>query len=140
MATFFFIDDADTTHEDASDWYSSYGWHMSTDAGDIELQAVHYDWLDDLSDSDIADRLTERYPDLSDDDAAEIVERAREIRDCAESICSHLDDAVAAYEARDYAACVAALDAATGEESDHGDTPASSQLRRALLADVEVKF
>lgn len=59
--------------------------------------------------------------------------QARSVRVAADSICGLLDEAVAAYEARDLDACRAALLAAYSEESDHGDVPATSALAGELL-------
>lgn len=129
--------DADTSHEDSRGWYESYGWHLTTEnAGDVCLQAVEYDWLDG-SDAAAVRKLRASDSDLTSDDAEAIVERAREVRDAAESVCGLLDDAVQAYEARDLDRCRRALLDAYIAESDHGDAPATQSLAGELLATVE---
>ena len=125
--------DADTSHEDARDWYGSYGWHLTTEnAGDVTLDAVEYDWLD-MTDERAAEELRAVYADLTSDEALSIVTAARSVREAAESICGALDTAVSAYERRDLAGVRAALLAAWSQESDHGDTPATSTLAGQLL-------
>lgn len=127
-------DGADTEHQEARDWYESYGWHLTTEsAGDVTLQAVEYDWLDSSDDADVIARLLESDESLTADEAAEIVSRAREVRQAAESICSLLDDAVAAYEAVDGPAVVRCLKDAADAEWEHGDAPATQALSDALL-------
>lgn len=133
-------DDADTSHETAQDWYESYGSHLSTlNAGDVCIQAVDYDWLDDDDDddSDVRDKLLESDDRLSSDEAEALVGMARSAREAAEEICRLLDDAVEAYESGDYAACVKALDAAKSREMEHGDCPASSGLQDQLIANID---
>lgn len=125
--------DADTDHEDARGWYSNYGWHTSTEVGhDVELQAVEYDWLDGDSESAVA-KLMKSDSELTEEEASTIVDVARSVREAAESVESKLVAAVEAYEAGDYAACVAALDACEAIERDHGDSPATQALRSQLL-------
>ena len=126
---------ADASHEDARDWYYSYGWHLSTEhAGDVTHDAVEYDWLDDSDESAVA-KLRQSDSRIRHSEAEAIVERARDIRDAAESICDTLDSAATAYEARDLTACKAALLAAYDAESDHGDAPATESLADALLVE-----
>lgn len=130
--------DADLTHEDARDWYGSYGWHISTeDEGDITLDAVAYDDLDGTDEEVIAD-LRETYESLTLDEAESIVEKARSVREAAESVESLLLAAVAAYEARDLAGVVEALDDCERVESEHGDSPAQQSLRSEMLEEVEI--
>jgi len=129
--------DADTDHEDARGWYDSYGWHLTTeDAGDVMLQAVRYDWLDDEDDAVIT-RLRKADSDLSADEAESIVTAARSTREAAESICDLLDEAVEAYERGDLDGAKQALLSAYSQESDHGDTPATSVLAGNLLEAAE---
>lgn len=128
-------EDADTSHETAQDWYESYGQHLSTvNAGDVCIQAVDYDWLDDADDSDVRDKLIESDDRLSSDEAEDLVSMARSVREAADEICGLLGEAVEAYEAGDYEACIQALEAAKSLELDHGDCPASSELRSRLIA------
>jgi hypothetical protein len=128
------IDDADTSYEDAHDWYNAYGWHWSTEHhGDVSLQAVEYDWLDDDDDDAVIAKLMVEYPDLLEDEAASIVEKARDIRDTGIQIESLLSDAVEAYERGDEDAVIYALDRANEIENEHGDAPASLSLRHQLL-------
>lgn len=127
--------DADTTHEDSRDWYDSYGWHLSTqDAGDVCLQAVEYDWLDDKEDVTAIRNLMRDDDGLTADEAEEIVQRAHEVREAGESICELLDEAVAAYDSGDLEPCRRALLAAYDQESEHGDAPAAQSLAGKLLA------
>jgi hypothetical protein len=130
--------DADTEHETAEEWYDSYGWHLTTEnAGDAFLQAVEYDWLDDYDDDAVIARLLESDDQLNRDEAASMVTKAREIRECAESICDLLDEAVEAYQQGDADKVEELLDAAKSHESDHGDSPASDSLRSSLLASLD---
>jgi len=126
-------DNARTTHESAENWYDGYGAHITTEeCGDICHSAVDFDWLEH-DDSEVAELLLASYPNLSADDRESLVSMARRIREAAESVVGLLEDAVAAYEEGDLDATVAALDAASSEESDHGDDPACRSLRDALL-------
>lgn len=129
--------DADTSHEDARDWYSAYGWHLPTEhGGDVCHDAVEYDWLDD-DDDVVVKKLMASRAHLRRSEAEGIVSAARSIREAAEELEALLGDAVDAYEAGDVEACITALDAAEALESDHGDTPASSALRNELLVESE---
>lgn len=126
--------EADTTHEDAREWYDSYGWHLTTEkAGDVLLQACEYDWLDEENDDEVADKMREWDSDLTRDEALSIAHKARSVRDDAEVVCGLLDEAVEAYNRADYDAVVAALDKAKSVESAHGDSPASNSLRAELV-------
>lgn len=131
--------DADTTHADAHDWYGAYGWHLTTeDAGDVTLDAVDFDWLDETDDEDLMrDRvvasLRRDHPRLTADEAEAILGKAIEVRDAAEAIEEALDDAAEAYERGDLEACRSALLAAHSRESDHGDAPATRSLAARLL-------
>lgn len=128
-------DKADTTHEDAREWYDSYGWHLTTDRGDVILQAVEYDWLDEDDDTTCTRLITEQ--DITAADAAEIVEMAQSVRGMAEEVEGLLDAAVAAYEAGDLAGTIAALAAAGHREGDAGDSPATQALAAQLLEAYE---
>lgn len=127
------VENADLEHETAEEWYGAYGAHISTEHhGDLKHDVVEYDWLDG-DDSVIVERLQEMYDELSDDEADSLVALARGIREAAESVVSNLEAAVEAYERRDIAAVIDALEAASLVERDHGDDPASRQLRMQLL-------
>lgn len=122
---------ADTTHDSAREWYESYTWYLSTDDGDVSLQAVKYSWLGDLATAKT--KLREKYPGLEDCEAEELVEQAASVRGAAEEIETELAAAVKAYEASDLDACVAALRRASDLEGDHGDDQAATALANALL-------
>lgn len=135
--TYRFLPLADLDHEDARGWYDSYGWHLTTEsAGDVTLQAVEYDWLDETDDHAI-DLLVAADGDLTRDEAESIVERARTVRDAAESVESRLKTAVTCYQAGDLAGVIEALKQAASIETDHGDSPATSSLRSALLEEID---
>lgn len=131
--------DADITHEDAEDMYSSYGWHLSTeDAGDVTLQAVEFDWLDQSDDSGVAAKLLDSTrghgrSKMTVDEAEQIVAKAREVRESMESIDGLLEQAVAAHERGDVDSVIETLDNAQRQESEHGDCPESTSLRGKLL-------
>jgi hypothetical protein len=139
MAKYTLADGADLTHKDAREWYEAFGWHLTTaDAGDVCLQAVEYDWLDQSDDNGVILKLCDSMPrQLTVEEAASIVEMARSVREAAEAIESLLDEAVAAYESGDAKETIAALDRCASYESDYGDSPASSSLRSELLAEVK---
>lgn len=127
---------ANTRHEDARDWYGDYGWHLSTEhAGDVLLQAIEFDWLDE-SDVEVGGKLLSDNDDLSEDEAIEIIRMARSVREMAENIDSLLDDAVDAYERGDLDETRKALLAAYAAESEAGDEPATKDLADRLLSDV----
>ena len=125
-------------HEMARDWYNCYGWHISTGrAGDVTLQAVEYDWLDLRDDSGVARILCDSMPrQLSVDEAVQIVEMARSVREAGEVVEELLDEAVEAYGVGDLAAVIDALDRCESFESDFGDSPATQSLRSQLLAEI----
>jgi hypothetical protein len=125
--------DADTSHEDARDWYAAYGAHVSTrDAGDVTHDAVKYDWLDS-PDEEVVAQLMASDDRLTHGEAEALVGLARDIRVAAESVCDLLDDAEAAYDAGDLDACKEALLSAYSQESDHGDEPATQSLASEIL-------
>jgi DNA-binding phage protein len=123
--------------ETAESWYDSYGWHLTTDReGDVELQAVDYDWLDG-TDDEAVDQLVERYPALRRREARAIVERAREVRETADAIEGMLSSAVEAYERGDLDGVLEALREATRLEGPHGASPATDALRAALVEEID---
>ena len=128
---------ADTEHETAAEWYSSYGAHISTEHhGDLTHDTVDFDDLDD-DDAEIVERLQEVYEDLSEDEAESLIALARSIREAAESFVSNLEAAVEAYEAGDLDQVIEALEAASSEEKEHGDDPSAKQLHKQLLEEVK---
>jgi len=128
---------ADLSHEDARDWYSSYGWHLDTEeCGSVTHDVVEYDWLDQDDDAVVA-LLLEAMDDLTQDEAESIVAAAREIREAAEEVEAALEAAVEAYEDDDLDGVIAALDEARRIEIEHGDAPAANALRSQLLEEVE---
>lgn len=130
---------ADLDHESAKDWYENYGWHITTEKeGDVTLDAVEYEWLDG-TDDEVCAKLLETY-DLTDSEAAAIVFMARKVREAAETVADLLDEAVAAYQRGDMDAVVEALDEAARVESEHGDSPATDDLRSQLLDDAVPTF
>lgn len=122
---------ADTEYESAREWYARYTWYLSTDAGDVSVQAVQYDWLDDIDEAGV--NLRRRHPGLTDDEAAALVAQAAAVREAAEDIEAELAAAVEAYEAGDLEECVSYLRTASDLEGDHGDDPATTALAQALL-------
>lgn len=123
---------ADTSHESGKDWYDSYGAHIETEHyGDLEVQAVCWEWLDGSDEN--AERILSRDRELSRAEAEELVTLAREVRDAAEAIDSLLGDAVSAYQVGDLEACKRALLSASSIELDHGDDPATTDLAGKLL-------
>jgi hypothetical protein len=129
-------DNADLTYEDARDWYDSYGWHIPTKReGDVLLQAVKYDWLDDADDQVVIKKLRAKYKRLTYDEADALVACARMVRDTAEQVESLLEEAVEAYLRGDLDGVIEALDQAASLELDHGDSPASNSLRSQLIDD-----
>lgn len=129
--------DADLSHEDARDWYSSYGWHIDTeDCGSVTHDVVEYDWLDQDDDA-VVDLLLEAMGDLTQDEAEGIVAAAREIREAAEGVEAALEAAVEAYQQGDLDGVIAALDEAKRIEAQHGDAPAANALRSQLLEESE---
>jgi len=134
-------ENADTSHEDAREWYAGYGAHISTEhAGDITHDAVDYDWLDDDTNQEIAEKLMVIYGDLSEDEGLALARLARRIREAAETVVGLLEDAVIAYDADDLDAVIEALDAASSEESEHGDDPAAQSLRKKMVEEVEENY
>jgi len=127
---------ADLTHESAKDWYDNYGWYISTEKeGDVDLDAVEYEWLDG-TDEEVISKLLETY-DLTDREAAAIAFMARKVREAAEAVAGLLDEAVAAYQRGDLARVLEVLDKAERVEWEHGDCPATRALRSQLLDDTE---
>ena len=119
-------------HVTAEEWYDAYGWNLSTEhAGDVILQAVEYDWLDE-SDESVLEKLMAEHENLTDDEALEIVAKARSIRQDAEEIEARLIEAVKAYHAGEPDECLAALDRAKAVSVPHGDDESRS-LRSKLL-------
>lgn len=130
------IDAPDTNHEDARGWYDNYGWHLHTEHGDVCLQAVEYDWLE-CDDDRVIELLRDGHPKVTLAEAADIVAKAREIRDTAESVEAELEAAVEAHKRGDLAAVEEALDDAARIESEHGATPATDELREKLIEEAE---
>jgi len=129
--------DADTRHERARDWYANYGAHVSTlAAGDVPVQAVEFDWLDE-DDHEVVRRLMVEDGELLDFEADELVRLARGVREAAEDVCGSLDAAVEAYRRGDLASVIDWLDSASSTETDcGGDDPATSALASQLLAEL----
>lgn len=125
---------ADTTHEDAANIYSDYGWHLSTEvAGDVCVQTVEYGWLDDEDDAAVVALLLADDGKLSEDEAESIVVMARDVRSMADAVECLLDSAVEAYDSGDFELCRDALLEAYKAESGAGDAPATQYLAGVLL-------
>lgn len=122
------------TRESARDWYEAYGWSMSTAReGDVCLQAVDYDWLDE-SDEQAIILLQDNYSELGTSEARDIVSHARGIRETAESIEGLHDTAATQYEGGDLLGSISTLRDAERIESDHGDSPATQYMWRQLFS------
>ena len=151
------------SHDDGAEMYSCYGAHISTDDhGDIRVQAVDYEWMDDDIDGDTwsaeaagggdadeinqARRRSDDYAVLSlhaegklDWDTCEqLVDLARRIRGDMDQIDEVLERAAEAALAGNFEATIEALIEASGLETDHGDDPSTSALAAQLLAEKEV--
>lgn len=128
------IADADTNHEDARDGYDAFGYHVSTDGEGVMLQEVEYDWLDDLDDDEIVDKLSMDHPEADRPALAHLVRMARSVRETAEEVEGLLDEAVEAYEAGDVDGVIDALDRCENVETRRGGAaPAALGLRSKLL-------
>lgn len=127
---------ADTRHESARDWYANYGAHVSTRAaGDVPVQAVAYDWLDE-DDHEVVRRLMDD-GELLGAEAYDLVRLARAVREAAEDVCGSLASAVEAYRRGDLASVLDWLDEASSTETDRGgDDPATSALASQLLVEL----
>ena len=127
---------ANLTHETAQEWYESYGWHMSTEnEGDLLLQEVEFDWLDDGEDA--VGKLMEAKPGLLQEEAEGIVDKAASVREAAEAVEASLEEAVTAYRNSDLQGILYALNRARLTELPHGDAPASNALRAELLEESD---
>jgi hypothetical protein len=124
---------AAAAHESAREWYHSYGAHVSTErCGDLCVQTVEYDWLDDDDDAVVA-RLRGDDPALSKDEARSLVHLARAVREGAEQVEAALAEALDCARRGDALACLDALDEASRIEREHGgDDPATTNLRNQL--------
>lgn len=127
--------DADTEHQSAEDWYGCYGGHLSTSAaGDVVVQAVEYEWLEDPDDEAVGARLIESTDHrLTQSEAEGLVAMARSVRETADALAETLDDAVSAYSEGDYRSCLRALRASLANELPYGDWPATRELADNLL-------
>jgi len=118
--------------ETAEQWYASFGWYLTTRrCGDLELQAVDYHDLDG-SDTEAVERLLEAVEGLRRGEAEEIVDKAREIRDLADSVESVLGDAIAAYERGEIQEAAEILGDAHREEDASGGTPSTTAVADEL--------
>lgn len=126
---------------DARDWYGSYGWDLRTEnAGCVELQVIEYDWLDNAYDDEVAAKLREIDPEITEDEAIDVVEMARDIRESAEAVESLLDEAMEAYRDRDLRACLKALEECETIEERHGGSDVTNALRDRLIDREVVKL
>jgi hypothetical protein len=124
---------ADTTHETAEEWYESYGGHIATsEAGDVVIQSIGCDWLDEADDS-VVDLLMASKPLMTIEEAYCLLALARSAYDIAVTVCGLLDDAVEAYHAGDIDEVRRALSDARAAELEAGDAPATQSLWSQLL-------
>ena len=80
------------SHDSAEDMYDCYGAHISTEHdGDVCIQSVDYDWLDD--DQDAEALLAECHPDMTADECETLVALARRIREAMDGIEDALERA-----------------------------------------------
>ena len=127
---------SNVSHDSAEVMYDCYGAHISTDHdGDVCIQSVDYDWLDD--DQDAKALLAERRPDMTADECESLVSLARHIREAMEGIEDALERASCAAVDGDFAGCIEALQEARDLETDHGDDPSTSALAAQLLREKE---
>jgi hypothetical protein len=119
-------EDADLDHENARDWYDSYGWHLTTEnEGDLTLDVVEYHWLNE-PDQEVVNHIRETYYDLTDEEVMSLIEKAREVRANAEAVEALLGEAVEAYGRGDVAAVFA--------------QPARPVVRRDQVAMSDIAF
>jgi hypothetical protein len=131
-------DNADTSHASVSDLYHSRRWGLQTEHhGELPLQVVS---LRDAqaSDTHVVSKLRFVYPDLMEDEALQLIERAGKVRQWAEDVESLLEAAVRAYEYEDLQECLTKL--ATAERTRFGGFPAQavSELRARLIIQVRL--
>lgn len=125
----------------AKDWYESFGWHITTDAGDYSLQYVDFAdvrGIDDVE-SPEAERLIDETLEVIEgtrDDATALVEKAIEVADAAREIKRRRDEIVAAAKAADLELVVKLLDELSWYERQFGDDPIAESLRVDLIVDA----
>ena len=79
-------ENADTGHEDPEYWYGAYGDHVVTEAAaDICIQAIDPEWIVEHEDDAalIRDHVGDLPEQMTDDETAELVARARTVWDAA---------------------------------------------------------
>lgn len=125
--------DANLDFPDAASWYDSYGYHLATQrAGDVPLQAIDYRWM-------YADKATvlaavlSVYPKMCMHEARLLLSKAREVRRAADRIEELLQSAVDDYRSGNLQGVIDNLGAASDEEREHGDDPATASLAQQLL-------
>ena len=127
---------SNVSHDSAEEMYDSYGAHISTDHnGDVCIQDVDYDWLDDEEDAKAL--LAERRPKMTANECESLVSLARRIREAMEDVEDALERASCAAVDGDFAGVIEALQEARGLETDHGDDPSTSALAAQLLREKE---
>lgn len=135
MKTYKFKPDANTNHESAENFFDGYGAHVTDHENgcDYRVQLVEFEWLEENEENEEIVALLLEKKAMGNEIAEELVEKAREIYDAGVELAEILESAVAAYNDGDIAACVEALNSARFTESEHGDDPASSDLRKRLI-------
>ena len=132
---------ANVDHEDPEYWFSAYGAHISTAAaGDVCIQEIDPEWL--LAYPDDKD-LIAAHPGLpalsgctgplTDDECAELVALARTAWDAACDMHYYREMVVDAYHCGDLSLVEDRLEAASREERQYGDDPATRDLAKQLL-------
>jgi hypothetical protein len=116
-----FEPDACTDHSSAEDMYDALGWHTT----DGEDQVVHPVCpMSDVESYEPESELEE-----------EAIEYARQAAVDMTAVAESLEEAVSAYVAEDYEACLDALRSASQAEGEYGDDPETRALADALLRD-----
>ncbi len=126
------------THESAEEMWESLGWACDYDdragGGQVEHPVCTVEQLDTLTDAEILAVIAVDCGRAERDAYESAIVYARAALADMRSIADSLDAAVDAYQAGDMAACIDALDSASREESEYGDDPAATALRKALIA------
>jgi hypothetical protein len=116
------------------DWYMDYGAHVSTNrCGDITIQAVDPRRIECREDQeDYEDLLLSEYPDMTRDEASQLIDLAMSVWDETITIHGLLADALAAYRDGDLDLSAQFIRDARAAESKHGDTPSSDAYSIAI--------
>ena len=127
------VEDADISYPTAEEIYEGIGVAVRTDRGDLDVQTVSSEELVNYSEGEIRGELLMDSPDISEEDADNLVGLALDVYEDCESLQKDFEAILDAYDAGDSKLVLDRLMEAGSHERKHGDDSFTRDLAGRLL-------